>query len=143
MRVLLDTNVIVDVLQDREPWCAAGKAIFLAVANKEVTGCITAKEAADVHFFSRKQFSGEDNVDEKARQVLAKLFILFEAIDTLEVDCKNALAFPNNDYEDAIMIETALREGVDCIVTRDKIHYKQSPVRVYTPEEFLQLIDAD
>ena len=65
MRVLLDTNVIVDVLQQREPWCESGKVIFLAIARQQITGCITSKEAADIHFFSRKQFKGEENVDEK------------------------------------------------------------------------------
>ncbi len=141
MRVLLDTNVIVDVLQQREPWCKSGKAIFLAIANQQITGCITAKEAADIHFFSRKQFSNEENVDEKARQVLSKLFTLFEVVDTLAEDCKNALAFPNNDYEDAIMIESAKRERIDCIITRNVEHYKLSPIKVYTPDEFVGMIN--
>ena len=83
MRVLLDTNVIVDVLQRREPWYVDGQIIFYAIANKQITGCITAKEAADIHFFSRKQFKGQEHVDAKARQVMAKLYALFELIDTL------------------------------------------------------------
>ena len=141
MRVLLDTNVIIDVLQNREPWCRSGKAIFLSVAKKEFSGCITAKEAADIHFFAKKQFKGEENVDNKARQILIKLFSLFEIIDTTESDCKNALSFPNNDYEDAIMIETALRSGVDCIITRNTEHFLESPVKIYTPDEFVKIIN--
>ena len=141
MRVLLDTNVIIDVLQNREPWCISGKAIFLSVAKKEFSGCITAKEAADIHFFAKKQFKGEENVDDKARQILIKLFSLFEIIDTTESDCKNALSFPNNDYEDAIMIETALRSGVDCIITRNTEHFSESPVKIYTPDEFVKIIN--
>lgn len=141
MRVLLDTNVIIDVLQNREPWCISGKAIFLSVARKEFSGCITAKEAADIHFFAKKQFKGEENVDNKARQILIKLFSLFEIIDTTESDCKNALSFPNNDYEDAIMIETALRSGVDCIITRNTEHFSESPVKIYTPDEFVKIIN--
>ena len=54
MRVLLDTNIILDVLQKREPWFEDGKKIFLAIAKKEIIGCVTAKEIADIHFFSRK-----------------------------------------------------------------------------------------
>ena len=141
MRVLLDTNVIIDVLQNREPWCESGKKIFLSVARKDFSGCITAKEAADIHFFAKKQFKGEENVDNKARQILIKLFSLFEIIDTTESDCKNALSFPNNDYEDAIMIETALRSGVDCIITRNTEHFSESPVKIYTPDEFVEIIN--
>ena len=140
MRVLLDTNIIIDVLQNREPWCVSGKEIFLSVARKEYSGCITAKESADIHFFAKKQFKGEENVDYKARQILIKLFSLFEVLDTTEEDCKNALSFPNNDYEDAIMIETALRSGVECIITRNTEHFSESPVKVYTPEEFVEVM---
>jgi predicted nucleic acid-binding protein len=142
MRVLLDTNVIVDVLQQREPWFADGQKIFYAIANKQITGCITAKEAADIHFFSRKQFTGQENVDVKARQVMTKLYALFELIDTLGIDCQNAIAIENNDYEDAIMIESAVRSGLDCIVTRNPEHFKPSPIPVYSPSEFVQKLNA-
>ena len=137
MRILLDTNVIVDVLQRREPWFSDGQKIFYAVANKQITGCITAKEAADIHFFSRKQFTGEENVDAKARQVIAKLYALLELIDTLGIDCQNALAIENNDYEDAIMMESAERAGLDGIVTRNPEHFKLSTIPVYSPSEFV------
>ena len=141
MRVLLDTNVIVDVLQRREPWFSDGQKIFYAIANKQIIGCITAKEAADIHFFSRKQFTGEENVDAKARQVISKLYALFELIDTLGIDCQNALAIENNDYEDAIMIESAVRAGLDGIVTRNPEHFKPSAIPVYSPSEFVNKLN--
>jgi len=137
MRALLDTNVIVDVLQRREPWFSDGKKIFYAIANKQIIGCITAKEAADIHYFSRKQFTGQKNVDAKARQVMAKLYALFELIDTLAIDCQNAIAIENNDYEDAIMIESATRAGLDCIITRNPDHFKTAAISVYSPAEFV------
>jgi len=140
MRAVLDTNVILDVLQQREPWCRSGQAIFLAIANKQITGCFTAKQAADIHFFSRKQFRGQENVDEKARNILAKLFSLFEVIDTLATDSQNALGIPNNDYEDAMLIESAKRSGADCIVTRNPEHFGAASLPIYTPEDFLKAI---
>ena len=143
MRVLLDTNVIVDVLQRREPWFADGKQIFYAVANKQIIGCITAKEAADIHFFSRKQFTGEENVDARARQVLTKLYAIFELIDTLGIDCQNAIAIENKDYEDAIMMASAVRAGIDCIITRNPEHFKQSAVSVYSPAEFVKKLSEE
>ena len=142
MRAIIDTNVIVDVLQKRQPWFEAGSKIFIAIANRQIAGCITAKQAADIHFFSRKQFKGQDNVDEKARQVLSGLFSLFEVIDTLAVDCQDAMGIGNNDYEDAVMIASAQRAGVDCIVTRDPKHYSSSSVKVYSPEQFLEVISS-
>ena len=140
MKVLLDTNIIVDVLQKRDTWFEAGEKIFLAVADGLITGCVTVKEIADIYYFSRKQFKGLDNVDEKARIVITKLLSLFEVIDSLAIDCKNALTIQNNDYEDAIMIAAAIRVGVDCIVTRNTEHYKNSPVMIFSPDDFLAFI---
>lgn len=143
MRALIDTNVIIDALQRREPWFQEASAIFLAVANQQVVGCLTTKQAADIHFFSRKQFRGQDSVDAQARQVLSKLLGLFELIDTLAIDCQTALTIENGDYEDAILQATAQRSGVDCIVTRNAEHFKASPVAVYSPEAFLQILSKD
>ena len=140
MRAILDTNVVVDVLQRREPWFQDGAVIFRAIANKQVTGCLTAKQIADLHFFARKQFKGEENVDARARQVVGKILSLFELIDTLGIDCQNALGINNGDYEDAILIESAARAGVEYIVTRNPAHYKTSSVQVYSPAEFVRFI---
>ncbi len=141
MKAILDTNVVVDVLQRREPWFQDGTVIFHAIANKQVTGCLTSKQVADLYFFSRKQFKGEENVDSKARQIIGKLLSLFELTDTLGNDCQNALGINNGDYEDAILIESASRAGVDCIITRNPEHFQASPVQVYSPEEFAAILN--
>ena len=138
MRVLVDTNIIVDVLQNREPWCDDGKQLFMAIANKQIIGCVTAKEIADIHYISRKQFNGNENIDQKCRNIIAKILTLFELLDTLAEDCQNAFAIQNNDYEDAIMLATAFRCKVDCIVTRDKEHYITNDIPIYTPDVFIK-----
>ncbi|MBR1599869.1 MAG: PIN domain-containing protein [Lachnospiraceae bacterium] len=138
MRVLVDTNIIIDVLQNREPWCNAGKQLFLAIANKQIIGCVTAKEIADIHYISRKQFKGHENIDGKCRDIIAKILTLFELLDTMAADCQNAFAIQNNDYEDAIMLSTAIRCRVDCIITRDKEHYIVEDFPIYTPDIFIE-----
>ena len=141
MKILIDTNVVVDVLQQREPWFSDGASIFAAVANRQIVGCLSSKQIADLHFFSRKQFKGQENVDAKARQVIGKLMSLFEVIDTLGMDCQNAMGINNGDYEDAILMESAVRSGMDCIVTRNLEHFKPSSLPVYTPQEFIQTLN--
>ncbi len=138
MKVILDTNIILDVLQNRQPWCEAGKEIFLAIANKQIIGCITAKQIADIHYFSRKQFRNQENVDKKCREIVTKLMALFEILDTLGTDCQNAISIENNDYEDAIMISTAIRNNVDAIISRDRTHYKSALLTVYSADAFLE-----
>ena len=80
-------------------------------------------------------------MDRKCRTVITKLLSLFELLDTLGIDCQDAIAFENNDYKGAIMISTATRSRVDGIITRDKSHYKSAPFPTYTTEEFLSKLN--
>ena len=134
MIVLLDTCVIIDVLQDRQPFSEAAKKIFIAVANKQIEGCITAKSVADIYYLTHKA----THSNEKSREILAKLFTLFSLLTTTGDDCKNAMFSPIADYEDAIMVETAKNAGIDYIVTRNIKDYSKSPVKVTSPAEFLE-----
>jgi len=137
MKVLLDTNIVVDVLQDREPMNLYGRMIFLAVAKKKINGYLTAKEITDIHFFARKQFKGQENMDAKARQVVAKMMTLFDIIDTTGMDCRQAMGFSNGDYEDAVMMASAERCQMDAIVTRNTKHFSLCNTPVYEPDEFV------
>ena len=142
MRVILDTNVLLDILQNRLPWAKDAIVIFRAIAGNKIEGCITAKQIADLHFFARRMFKGEENVDAKARQVISKLMGLFELIDTLGIDCQNALGIDNSDYEDAVLIAAAIRENVDCIITRNTDHFADSSVPVYSPDTFASTLTS-
>ena len=142
MKVILDTNVILDVLQKREPWFADSVAVFYAAANRQITACFTAKQAADIHFFARKLFRGEERVDERARGIVANLFSVFELLDVLASDCRDALAISNGDYEDTILISVAIREKADLIVTRDPEHFGTSRVLAVTPAELLSRLET-
>ena len=142
MKVLFDTNIVVDVLQRREPWFQDGAALFRKIACRQLTGCLTAKQLTDLHYFSRKQLRGEDFVDAKARQIIGRLLALFDLVDVLGVDCQNALGIENGDYEDAVFIACARRAGVDGIVTRNPDHFQKCDVTVFSPSMLLEALDA-
>jgi predicted nucleic acid-binding protein len=59
-------------------------------------------------------------------------------VDTAALDCQKAIPLDVNDYEDAVMIETAIRIQADCIVTRNLQDYSKSPIPVLSPQEFLE-----
>lgn len=136
MRVLIDTCIIVDFLQKREPFFKNSHLIFLAVANYSFDGYITAKSVADIYYIMH-HFLHDNN---KTRIEIEKLFKLFKVLDTTELDCKKALLSPMSDYEDALMTETAIRNKLDCIVTRNTNDYLKSPIKTYSPTEFLKLL---
>ncbi|MBQ2593033.1 MAG: PIN domain-containing protein [Candidatus Riflebacteria bacterium] len=136
MRVLIDTCIIVVFLQKREPFFKNSHIIFLAVANYSFDGYITAKSVADIYYIMHHYF--HDN--NKTRIEIEKLFKLFGVLDTTEFDCKKALLSPISDYEDALMVETSVRNNLDCIVTRNASDYLKSPIKTYSPTEFLKLL---
>ncbi|MBQ7671070.1 MAG: PIN domain-containing protein [Clostridia bacterium] len=139
MRALIDTCVIVDVLQSREPFVEDAQKIFLLAANEQFIGCITAKSATDIYYLTHRL----THDDKASRTVLGKLFTLFEAADTAGIDCRRAIPSEVSDYEDAVMIETALRTEVDCIVTRNTRDYSRSQVKVYTPSDFIKILEKE
>ncbi len=134
MKALIDTCVIVDVLQKREPFYKSAMDIVLAVSNRRCLGVLTAKSVTDVHYILRRSIHDEEEV----RKLLRILFTLFDVEDTFSTDCQLALGSPMKDYEDAIMVQTAIRVGADCIVTRNLKDYRLVALPVFSPEEFLE-----
>lgn len=133
MRALLDTCVIIDALQAREPFAENAQEIFIAAANKQFTGCITAKSSTDIYYLTHRVLHS----DIDTRKILSKLFVLFEVLDSAGMDCRRALSSDICDYEDAVMVETAIRSDVDYIVTRNQKDYVKSSVMVLSPSDFL------
>ena len=138
MRAILDTCIVIDALQARDPYKEDAQAIVLAAANRTFDGFLTAKSVADIYYLLHRY----THSDAETRKLLTKLFSLFELADTAGIDCRRAVFSPLTDYEDAIMAETALRFGMDCIVTRNERDYKASPVPVFTPDEFLKRLSS-
>lgn len=74
----------------------------------------------------------------EVQKLLRILFTLFHVEDTFSTDCQLALGSPMKDYEDAIMVQTAIRVSADCIVTRNLKDYRLAALPVFSPEDFLE-----
>ena len=134
MKALIDTNIIIDALQHREGF--TDDAELLILQAYEYDGYITATSVTDIYYIQRKYYHDR----EKAIENLKKVFRLYSIIDVTETDCRNALRNGMSDYEDAIIAESARRNSIDYIVTRNTKDYKNSGITVYTPVEFLRLL---
>lgn len=137
MRAVVDTCVIVDALQKREPFCGAAMDIFLAVSNRLFTGVMTAKVATDIYYILRRELHSEA----EARKALGVLFSLFELEDTHAADCRAALSSEMKDYEDAVMAQAAARLGANYVITRNLKDYAASLVPAVSPGDFLKLLN--
>ncbi len=139
MKALVDTCVIIDALQNRVPFYEDSQKIFYAVANNQVKGYISAKSVTDIYYITHRA----THDDSATRKILITLLNLFDVLDTEAMDCRRALLSETSDYEDAVMIETAARENVDCIVTRNVKDYGKSVVSIFSPSEFLAKLNEE
>lgn len=139
MKVLIDTCVIIDALQSRVPFAQAAQKIFIASANQQFEGYITAKSVTDIYYLTHHL----THSDKETRKILSKLFTLFHILDTASSDCHKAIFSELSDYEDAIMVETAIRTGMDCIVTRNVKDYTKSSVTIYEPSSFISILETE
>lgn len=136
MKALLDTCVVVDFLQKREPFAHDALSLFRAAALQEFSGYITAKSATDIFYLSHRATHSNG----QSRILLQRLLDLVGMLDSLGADVRLALLAECAEFEDAVMIETGKRSGMDCIVTRNTKHYAGASIPVYEPAEFLRLL---
>ena len=137
MRAVIDTCVIVDALQSRDPFCKDAQSIFLLCANRQFEGFLTAKAITDIYCLTHRQtHSGKST-----RDILTKLCALFGLLDNAALDIRKAISAEIPDFEDAVMVETAVRYGADCIITRNTRDYSKAPIPVYAPAEFVELLN--
>ena len=133
MKIIVDTNVILDALTSREPWKEDAETIFRLVALDTVEAYITASSATDIYYLLNKYISGS----KETKTVMEKLYSLFGVLDVTGADCLGALMSPISDYEDALMEQVARNNNVDYIVTRNDSDFICGQTKVITPKEFV------
>ena len=139
MKAIIDTCIVVDALQKRESFFPEAESIFLLCANLKFDGFLSAKAITDIYYLTHQQ----THSNEETRKIIRTLCNLFHLLDTTSLDIQKAISSEVSDFEDAVRIETAIRSKLDCIVTRNTSDYKKSVIPVYTPNEFIKLVEEE
>lgn len=135
MKIVLDTNVVLDVLTDRKPFAAASAKVMTMAESAAVRAAITANTITDVAYLLRKHLGDKEAV----KTALHGLLNVLEVLTVTGEDCARALELPMPDYEDALLAECARTWEADYIITRDPKGFAKSPVRAVSPEAYLKL----
>ena len=133
MRALIDGNIILDVLQAREPHLDASSMIWKLCETDQVEGFISALTFADLVYVMRRELNPD-----RIQEVLKKLSLIFQFTDLSVADLMVAVEMKWDDYEDAVQSATAKRVHADCIITRNTKDFLKSSVPAFTPLEFMQ-----
>lgn len=136
MRILVDTNVLLDYLLCREPFDSAARSIMIACKQNQVIGCIAAHSISNMFFIMRKAFSVEER-----KNVLRSVCELFEVEGIDKAKILDALADERfSDFEDCLQMECAISFQADYIVTRNCDDFLGSRIPCIEPDEFCKLI---
>ena len=133
MKVLVDTNVILDVLLEREPFYRASLEILAMSEMGQIEGFVSAITIPTIYYLVRKEVGSD-----KAREAVKRILAIFKVAPVDEGVLLDATRVPFRDYEDAVIYCSTLRVGAACIITRNVRDFRDSQVPVVTPLEFLR-----
>jgi predicted nucleic acid-binding protein len=128
--VLFDTNVVLDLLLDREPFSLNAARCFSKVEAGEIEGWLCGTTVTTLHYLIKKSAGAA-----KALEGISLLLSLFEIAPVNKSTLERALKLPFKDFEDAVLHESARLVNVDVIVTRNPADFRHSIVPVRLPEE--------
>ncbi len=134
MKIVFDTNVILDVLGKHMPFSIVSTEAMTVVEREGVVGAMTANTITDLYFLLQKRRMTNNDI----KDALTKLMDALEVLDTTREICLMAFNSSVTDFEDAVLVESARRWSADCIVTRNPRDFIASPVEAITPDELLQ-----
>lgn len=133
MKVLIDTNVLLDVLCGRKPHLAASSKVWKFCEVGKIGGVISALSVPNIVYIMRKELDAA-----KVKEILEKLSLIFGIADLKANDLKCAALLPFGDFEDALQSICAKRIKANYIVTRNIKDFNGSPVPAIKPEELLE-----
>lgn len=135
MKILLDTNIVLDVLMDRTPFADAATELFSKVEDGTIIGYLCGTTITTVYYLAVKTVGAP-----RAREEIKKLLGLFEVAPVNRVVLESALVADFSDLEDAVIHEAACHVGAEAIVTRNQKDFKKSRISVYSSEELAKIL---
>ncbi len=135
MKLLIDCNIVLDVLQNRQSFVEPSSAIWKLCETGQIQGYVSVLTFANVVYIMRKELDPQTVED-----TLQKLSLIFKFVDLEVIDAVRAAELHWDDFEDAIQSVTADRLNVDFIVTRNVRDFAKSKVVALMPSELLARI---
>jgi predicted nucleic acid-binding protein len=132
MNILLDTNIVLDLLLQRKPFCDDAKIIFELVESRKINGYLCATSITTIHYLVSKTTNRQE-----ANGIIENLLRLFDIADVNKIILLESIKNNGKDFEDSVIYTSAEFFDIDVIITRDKEGFTQSNIKVNQPREFL------
>ena len=136
MKITIDTNIILDVLLEREPFYEYSKAILELCEKRKIHGFISASSATDIFYLVRKALSST----EAAYDALGEILNIVKILTVTNDDVNKAFLQKAKDFEDCLLATCAKSNNCDAIITRNKKDFMTFGITLFSPEEFIENI---
>ncbi|MGB6300747.1 MAG: PIN domain-containing protein [Rivularia sp. (in: cyanobacteria)] len=133
MKVLIDTNIIVDVALDRDPFFAASEQVLRFVEQQRIEGYISASTFSDLYYIIRKSKGHTWTI-----QFLQGIATFCQVATVNQATISMGLASNFKDFEDAILYGAAVLNNLDAIITRNQKDFPVTTPQILTPEQLIQ-----
>jgi len=135
MRILFDTNVVLDVLEERAPYHTNATTLFSAVDRGWLIGLLCPTTITTIHYIARQTLGAA-----KSREHLRKILGMFTIAPVTHAIMVDALELRFPDYQDAVLHEAAASADATAIVTRNTKDFHRSRLRIYSPAELVAIL---
>lgn len=136
MRLMIDTNILLDVLMHRDPFFDNSKAVLKLCEDRVVNGFISASAITDLFYITRKALGSVEDT----YRVISNVLNIVRILTVTNDDVLSAFQIKAKDFEDCLMATCAKSNQCDGIVTRNTKDFNGFGITLYTPEELLLLL---
>jgi predicted nucleic-acid-binding protein len=134
-QILFDSDVLLDILAQRQPFVVASAQALNTVVKKQVQGFVSGHAVTNIFYILRRQIGSE-----AARKLIENLLQHIQIASVTHEVIHQALKSPIKDFEDAVTSAAAMSAGLEIIVTRNKADFVQSSIPAMLPEELLKML---
>lgn len=134
MKLMIDTNIFLDVLAKREPFYGDSRAVLGLCESKKVQGCLSASSVTDIFYLIRREMHST----ELAYKALGAILDIAKVLTVTNEDVLNAYLAQANDFEDCLLAVCAKSNKCDAIITRNKKDFLTFGIALLSPKELLE-----
>lgn len=133
MKILVDTNIVLDVMLKREPFYKSSLEILGLSKRGDIEEYVSASAITDIYYLAYRQLKDKGMV----KKLMKKLLTVVSVASVSEQEIENALSLEWNDFEDSVQYSVAFLQEMEGIVTRNPNDYKEAKIKIWKPEELL------
>ena len=133
MKILIDTNIVLDVMLKREPFHKLSLEILGLAKRDDVEEYVSASAITDIYYLAYRQLRDKGMVKNLMKELLTVVYVA----SVSEKEIQNAINIEWADFEDSVQYSVAVLQDMDGVVTRNLNDYKAAEIKVWKPEELL------